>query len=33
MNKYLDFENEIENLDIKINQLNTNDGNYISEKK
>jgi len=32
MNKYLDFESEIENLDIKINQLNTNDGNFISEK-
>ncbi len=32
MNKYLDFENDIEILDNKINQLHINDSNFISEK-
>jgi acetyl-CoA carboxylase carboxyl transferase subunit alpha len=32
MNKYLDFESEIEILDSEINQLNINDSNFISEK-
>ncbi len=32
MNKYLDFEREIEILDIKINELDINDNNFISEK-
>jgi len=32
MNKYLDFETDIEILDGKINQLNINDNNFISEK-
>ena len=32
MNKYLDFESDIEILDGKINQLNINDNNFISEK-
>ncbi|MDC0060336.1 acetyl-CoA carboxylase carboxyltransferase subunit alpha [Pelagibacteraceae bacterium] len=32
MNKYLDFESDIEILDSKINELNINDSNFISEK-
>ena len=32
MNKYLDFESEIEILDGKINELQINDNNFISEK-
>ena len=32
MNKYLDFENDIEILDSKINELHINDINFISEK-
>ncbi len=32
MNKYLDFESDIEILDSKINELQVNDKNYISEK-
>jgi len=32
MNKYLDFEIDIEILDSKINELQINDSNYISEK-
>ena len=32
MNKYLDFESDIEILDNKINKLHTNDSNFISEK-
>ncbi|WP_413837903.1 DegT/DnrJ/EryC1/StrS family aminotransferase [Desulfobacula sp.] len=32
MNKYLDFESDIEILDGKINLLNINDHNFISEK-
>ena len=32
MNKYLDFESDIEILDRKINELNINDSNFISEK-
>ena len=32
MNKYLDFENDIEILDIKINELDINDSNFNSEK-
>ena len=32
MNKYLDFESDIEILDSKINELNINDNNFISEK-
>ena len=32
MNKYLDFESEIEILDNQINELDINDSNYISEK-
>ena len=32
MNKYLDFESDIEIIDIKINELHINDSNYISEK-
>ncbi len=32
MNKYLDFENDIEILDSKINELQINDNNFISEK-
>ena len=32
MNKYLDFESEIEILDTKINDLHINDSNFISEK-
>ena len=32
MNKYLDFESDIEILDIKINELHINDSNFISEK-
>ena len=31
MNKYLDFESDIETLDNKINSLSINDGNFISE--
>ena len=33
MNKYLDFESDIEILDRKINELNINDIKFISEKK
>jgi len=29
MNKYLDFESEIEILDSKINELHINDNNFI----
>ncbi len=32
MNKYLDFESDIEILDSKINQLHINDNNFIFEK-
>ena len=32
MNKYLDFESEIEILDSKINELHISDNNFISEK-
>ena len=32
MNKYLDFENDIEILDSKIKELNIHDSNFISEK-
>ena len=32
MNKYLDFESDIEILDIKINELHINDVKFISEK-
>jgi len=32
MNKYLDFEDDIEILDRKINELNINDSNFIIEK-
>ena len=32
MNKYLDFESDIEILDIKINDLQINDSNFINEK-
>jgi len=32
MNKYLDFESDIEILDNKINELHINDKNFISEK-
>ena len=32
MNKYLDFESDIEILDSKINELQTNDNKFISEK-
>jgi acetyl-CoA carboxylase carboxyl transferase subunit alpha len=32
MNKYLDFETDIEILDSKINELHINDSNFISEK-
>jgi acetyl-CoA carboxylase carboxyl transferase subunit alpha len=32
MNKYLDFESDIEILDGKINELQINDNNFISEK-
>ena len=32
MNKYLDFESDIELLDSKINDLHNNDSNFISEK-
>ena len=32
MNKYLDFENDIEILDTKINELQINDSNFISAK-
>ena len=32
MNKYLDFESDIEILDTKINDLHVNDSNFISEK-
>jgi acetyl-CoA carboxylase carboxyl transferase subunit alpha len=32
MNKYLDFESDVEILDNKINELNANDDNYINEK-
>ena len=32
MNKYLDFEGDIEILDNKINELNINDSNFINEK-
>ncbi len=32
MIKYLDFENDIEILDSKINELHINDSNFISEK-
>ena len=32
MNKYLDFENDIEILDNKISELHLNDNNFISEK-
>ena len=33
MNKYLDFENDIEILDSKINDLPINDSNFNIEKK
>ena len=32
MNKYLDFESEIQILDGKINELNKDDKNFISEQ-
>ncbi len=32
MNKYLDFESDIEILDIKINELHKSDSKYIIEK-
>ena len=32
MNKYLDFEGDIETLDNKISELNINDSNFINEK-
>ena len=32
MNKYLDFEIDIEIIDTKIKELHTNDSNYISIK-
>ena len=32
MNKYLDFESDIEILDSKINNLHIDDSNFISEK-
>jgi len=32
MNKYLDFESDIEILDSKINELHINDNNFINEK-
>ena len=32
MNKYLDFEGDIEILDNKISELNINDSNFINEK-
>ena len=32
MNKYLDFEDDIEILDNKISELNKNDSNFINEK-
>ncbi|MDC0498650.1 acetyl-CoA carboxylase carboxyltransferase subunit alpha [Alphaproteobacteria bacterium] len=32
MNKYLDFESDVEILDNKINELHINDGNFLSEK-
>ena len=32
MNKYLDFESDIEILDSKINELDINDSNFISKK-
>jgi acetyl-CoA carboxylase carboxyl transferase subunit alpha len=32
MNKYLDFESDIEILDSKISELNINDSNFINEK-
>ena len=32
MNKYLDFESDIEILDSKINDLQINDSNFINEK-
>ena len=32
MNKYLDFESDIEKLDTKISELNINDDNFINEK-
>ena len=32
MNKYLDFESDIETLDSKISKLHTNDNNFVSEK-
>ena len=33
MNKYLDFENDIEILDSKINELHISDSNFIDKKK
>ena len=33
MNKYLDFESDIEILDSKISELQSNDSNYTIEKK
>ena len=32
MNKYLDFESDIEILDSKISELHINDSNFINEK-
>jgi len=32
MNKYLDFESDIEIIDSKISELHINDGNFINEK-
>ncbi len=32
MNKYLDFESDIEIIDSKINDLQINDNNFINEK-
>ena len=33
MIKYLDFENDIENVEKKINELDSNDINFLQEKE
>ena len=32
MNKYLDFENDIENIDIQINKLKSNENDFALKK-
>jgi len=32
MNRYFDFESDVEKIDIQINKLNSNDNNYNNQK-